>query len=221
MTLIPHRFLFRVAYPCPYVGTFPLDDGESLLDLPDACIIPPLADLEEHPPFAEVRLAWNERGLAFQVEVSGKDQPPAGDLGRVLLSDRVSLWIDTRDSRSGHRAGRTCHQFHFLPAAGGSEKDEPAFVPLKINRAAQDAPLPDEDAVPFRFHRQGCNYRLEVFLPADLLQGFDPEQYPRLGFHYLVRDQEKGEQTLSVASTEFPVAEDPSLWSTLELVKPE
>jgi hypothetical protein len=220
MTLIPHRFLFNVTYPCPYLGTIPLEDGDDLLALGDEHLLPPLTGLDTQPPFADVWLAWNERGLAFQFQVRGKERPPVGNEARVLLSDRVSLWIDTRDARSGHRASRTCHQFHFLPVGGGADKEDPLFVPMAINRAAQDAPLPDEEAVPFRFHRRGCDYRLEVFLPAEVLQGFDPEQHPRLGFHYLIRDQEKGEQTLSVASTDFPVAEDPSLWSTLELEKP-
>jgi len=218
MTLIPHRFLFRVAYPCPFVPGVPLEDSDDLLDLPESCRLPALG-LDGIAPFAEVRLGWNETGLAFQVTVGGKEQPAVGDVARALLSDRVSIWIDTRDARTGHRASRTCHQFHFLPVGGGSERDEPVVLPMKINRAAQDAPLPDEDAIGFRVHRRKDGYRLEVFLPATVLQGFDPEQHPRLGFHYLVRDQEKGEQTLSVESGDFPVAEDPSLWSTLELVK--
>ncbi len=220
MTLIPHRFLVNVAYPCRHVAGIPLeDDGDELLDLPEVCRLPDLAGLDGRVPFAEVRVAWNEHGLAFQFLIHGKDEPSVGDITRVLLSDRVSIWIDTRDARTGHRASRTCHQFHFLPTGEGPDRDEPAFVPMKINRATADASLPDEDTVPFRFHRQVDGYRLEVFLPAEVLTGFDPEQFPRLGFHYLVRDQEKGEQSLSVASGEFPVAEDPSLWSTLELRK--
>lgn len=218
MTLIPHRFLVNVAFPCRHVAGVPLEDDDGdLLDLPEACRLPCLAGLDGREPFVEVRLAWNEAGLAFQFAVSGKDEPPVGDTTRVLLSDRVSLWVDTRDGRTSHRASRTCHQFHFLPTGGGPDKDEPAFVPMKINRATADAPLPDEEAVPYRFHRQPGGYRLEVFLPAEVLTGFDPEQFPRLGFHYVVRDLEKGEQSLSVPGAEFPVAEDPSLWSTLVL----
>ncbi len=51
-----------------------------------------------------------------------------------------------------------------------------------------------------------------------VLHGFDPEQNPRLGFCYAVRDAELGEQVLSVGA-DFPYAEDPSLWSVLELVR--
>lgn len=221
MTLIPHRFLFNVAFPCAYLPGLPVEDGDDLLDLPEQCRLPNLVALDGQEPFVEARCAWNEGGLAFQFLVTGKEEPPVGDAARILLSDRVSIWIDTRDARTSHRASRTCHQFHFLPTGGGPEKDEPLFVPMKINRAAQDAPLADEEAVPFRFHRRGDGYRLEVFFPAEVLTGFDPEQFPRLGFHYLVRDLEKGEQGLSVSSAEFPVAEDPSLWSTLELRRQE
>lgn len=72
--------------------------------------------------------------------------------------------------------------------------------------------------VPLRVERIKGGYRLETFLPAAALNGFDPEEHPRLGFFYAVRDLEHGEQTLSVG-TEFPFADDPSLWATLELVK--
>ena len=61
-------------------------------------------------------------------------------------------------------------------------------------------------------------YRIEAFLPAAVLNGFDPEQNPRLGVYYAVRDMELGEQVLSVGS-DFPFSEDPSLWGVLELVR--
>jgi hypothetical protein len=53
-------------------------------------------------------------------------------------------------------------------------------------------------------------------LPAAVLHGYDPEQHPRLGFFYSIRDDELGEQVLSVGP-EFPFWDDPSLWSVLEL----
>ena len=74
--------------------------------------------------------------------------------------------------------------------------------------------------VPFQFVPRRGGYRLEAFLPAAVLHGFDPEQNPRLGIYCAVRDQELGEQSLSVGG-DFPCAEDPSLWSVLELVKEE
>jgi hypothetical protein len=73
--------------------------------------------------------------------------------------------------------------------------------------------------VPFHCRAVSGGYILEGFLPAAVLNGFDPEQNPRLGVFYAVQDRELGEQTLG-AGSEFPFAEDPSLWSVLELVRP-
>jgi hypothetical protein len=218
MPLLPHRFLFRVTYPCRYVSAMPLEDEDRLLDLPEDCRIDNFAAIDGERNFADLRLAWNEFGLGVQVEVKGKDEPPQGDAARPRGSDGLTLWIDTRDARTSHRASRYCHQFHFLPTGGGPDRDEPAFVQGKINRAQQDAPAVSTSAVPFRCERTRGGYRLEAFLPAAALNGFDPEQNPRLGFYYAVRDAERGEQVLSVGA-DFPYWEDPSLWSTLELVR--
>ncbi len=217
--LIPNRFLFRVSYPCRYVPDLPRE-GDDLLDLPKECRLDSFAAMDQRRTFADVRVAWNEGGLALQVEVRGKDQVPLGDAARPRHSDGVTVWIDTRDARTSHRASRYCHQFHFLATGGGPDKDEPAFVQSKINRALQDAPPVNADMVPFQFVPRTGGYRLEAFLPAAALHGFDPEQNPRLGIHVAVHDQELGEQSLSVGS-DFPWAEDPSLWSVLELVKKE
>jgi hypothetical protein len=217
-SLVPPRFLLRLAHPCQYVKGVPREDDDRLLDLPESCRLDNLAAADGRTNFADVRLAWNDFGLALQAAVTGKDQPPQGDADRPRHSDGVTVWVDTRDARAGHRASRTCHQFHFLPAAAGPDRDEPAFVQTKIHRALQDAPIAPAGAVPFRCDRIKGGYRVEAFLPAAALAGFDPEEHPRLGVYYAVRDSERGEQTLGVGS-EFPYAEDPSLWHVLELVK--
>ena len=218
MSLIPYRFLLRVKYTCPYIADLPRDDEECLIDLPESARLDSFADIDHAPHFADVRLGWNETGLGLQVEVRGKEAPPLGDPERLRQSDGVTLWIDTRSDRSGHRATRTCHQFHFLPAGGGSERDEPLFAQAKIHRALIDAPLSSASDVPFRCERITGGYRIEAFLSANVLNGFDPEQSPQMGIYYAVRDFERGEQTLSVNS-EFPFGEDPSLWAVLELKK--
>jgi hypothetical protein len=220
MPLIPNHFLFRVAYPCRYVADVPREGGDDLLDLPASCRVDGFTDMDERRPFADVRLAWNEGGLALQVEVRGKEQTTIGDVARPRHSDGVTVWIDTRDARTSHRASRYCHQFHFLAAGGGPDKDEPAFAQSKINRAAQDAPTVAAETMPFQIVRRRDGYRLEAFLPTAALNGFDPEQNPRLGIYVAVHDRELGEQSLGVGG-DFPWAEDPSLWSVVELVKEE
>jgi len=218
MPLIPHRFLLRVAHPCRYQAGMPHEDDDDLLALPEDCRIDNLAGLDDARNFADVRLAWNELGLGVRVEVRGKDQPLQGNAEQPRSSDGLSLWIDTRDARTSHRASRYCHQFHFLPTGAGPDRDEPIFVQTRINRALQDAPLAPASAVPLTCNHTRGGYVMEAFLTAAVLNGFDPEQTPRFGFYYAVRDAELGEQVLSVGG-EFPYWEDPSLWSVLELQK--
>ncbi len=215
---VPPTFLFRVAYPCPYQKALPGRDADRLLDLPEGCRLENLSGMEGKRAYADVRLAWNELGLGVQVEVTGKEQLPQGDAERVRGSDGVTFWLDTRDSRTSHRASRYCHQFHFLPTGGGPNHDEPFVSQAKIPRALQDAPLAPAGAIAFRGRVTRGGYRVEAFLPAPVLHGFDPEQNPRLGFFYVVRDLELGEQLASLGP-EFPYWEDPSLWSVLELVR--
>lgn len=218
--LVPNRFLVRVAHRCPYVRDMPRtqEADQPLLELPESARLENFSRLGGTTNFADVRLAWNEFGLGVQLSVAGKHKPPEGHARRPLVADGLALWIDTRDARTSHRASRFCHQFYLLPAGNGDDQDEPAFVPAKINRALQDAPLCSAKDVKFRcFNRKG-GYRLDAFLPAAVLTGFDPEQFPRLGVYYHVRDLELGEQFLGV-NADFPFADDPSLWEPLDLVK--
>lgn len=217
-TLVPARFLVRLALPCKYVKAMPRIKGDDLLDLPSSCRIENFAGLDGEKDFADVRLAWNDKGLGIQVAVTGKEKPIQGDVNKLRYSDGVTLWIDSRSDRTSHRASRYCHQFHFLPAAAGPDRDEPIFVASKINRATQDAPLAAASAVPLRCTAIKGGYRIEAFLPASVLNGFDPVEHPRIGFYYVVRDAERGEQTPGVGS-EFPYSDDPSLWQNLDLVR--
>ncbi len=66
---------------------------------------------------------------------------------------------------------------------------------------------------------RGDGYRVEAFLSSVALHGWDAEQNPRLGYFYAVHDRELGLQ-LSGAGNDFPYAEDPTLWNTLELARP-
>src|SRR5262249_53356581 len=153
MPLVPSPFLFRVAYQCRYVRGIPREDGERLLDLSAAYRIDNFADMQERGNFAELRLAWNEFGVAVQAERKREEQEPQCNAQRLKSSDGLTLWIDTRDARTSHRASRYCHQFHFLPCGGGQEGDEPVVGQTKINRALQDAPFCNPNEVPFRCQR--------------------------------------------------------------------
>src|SRR5438270_7911185 len=140
MRLVPHQFLLRVSYPCRYFSDTPLEDADEIVDLPEEYRLDNFAAMDERRAFADVRMAWNEAGLGFQVQVKGKQQVPQGDASRPRASDGVTLWIDTRDARASHRASVYCHQFHVLATGGGPELDEAVLVQSKIHRDLEHAP---------------------------------------------------------------------------------
>jgi len=213
--LLAPTFLFRFSIPCQRREA--IWDEKAGIELDDACRLPSFgAQLEGKPNFADVRVAWNDGGLYFTVEVSGKKQTPWCRRDRAEDSDGLQLWVDTRDTHNIHRASRFCHRFVFLPAGEGRGYDQPLEAQLLINRARENAAPVPEKVLKVRSEKRVDGYLLQCHIPAQAMTGFDPADYSRLGFFYLVQDRELGWQTFSVDNT-FPFDEDPSVWGTLEL----
>ena len=215
-SVVPHRFLFRYTFPVRHLQPLP-NKGKQLLDLPEECRLPDLSELDRAEPFGELRLAWNEEGLGISVIVSKKKHPPVCDPAFPDEADGLQVWLDTRNTQSIHRASRFCHHFCLLPQGGGSKHDQPLAIQLPIARAREDTRIADSNEIPLSVETTKACYKLEAWLPAEILNGFDPESNQLIGFYYYLRDAELGEQFLTVGK-EFPFASDPSLWSTLELV---
>jgi hypothetical protein len=216
--LLPNRFLFRYSLPVQYERKLPRA-GKKLLDLPAEFALADFGALDQVGPFGELRLAWNERGLGISVTVEGKQRPPQGNPQSPETSDGLRLFIDTRNTQNIHRASRYCRQIFLMPASNGSATADPCAVLAPILRAREEAPRANAAEIRMSSVVSKTGYRLEAWLPATVLHGYDPDAQPRLGFYYALRDAELGEQFLSVGH-DFPFAIDPSLWSTLELVGP-
>jgi hypothetical protein len=216
--LIPQAFWFRLNVPCSRLDGLPLAGEKGrLLDLPESCRLIQTPLLEGKTPWSEVRAAWNPKGLAFQVEVTGKLSPIYRDPYMPDASDGVQLWIDTRDTRDVHRATRFCHRFSAVLVPDKAKKTLGVELAQKpIHRAQADAPLAKAESVQARAEKTKGGWRLELFLAAEALNGFDPETNRRLGLAYQVTDPDRGDEFLTVGR-DFPIGEDPSLWATLEL----
>src|SRR5271166_2067832 len=98
MPVVPHRFLFRFSFPVR-------EAEQSAAQKP----LPDLGGLDTAAPFATLRAGWNDAGLGFRLEVSGKKMPVFADPNDPTESDGLHLWIDTRNTQSIHRATRFCH----------------------------------------------------------------------------------------------------------------
>ena len=211
--LIDPNFLFRFSVPCLRSRDGWSDQG---IQLTRRYLIPSFGELMQRPIFADLCMGWHADGLVFTLRVSGKKHTPWCRSQRIEDSDGLQLWIDTRDTHTIHRAGRFCHRFAFLPFGGGRGQEEPVADWLPVARARETPQPPGPGDLAVRSEKRIDGYLLEGFIAAGALTGYDPEEYPRLGFTYAVVDRELGWQTLSLGP-EYSFREDPSLWGTLEL----
>src|SRR5436853_1251674 len=133
-SLISPPMLFRFSAPCLRMEEKWSAAG---IKLNEQYRLPCFAELAGKKSFADVRLGWSEAGIALNVTVQGKQQPPWCRDSRIDDSDGVQIWIDTRNTQNIHRAGRFCHRFALLPVGSGRKLDEPLIALLAINRAKE------------------------------------------------------------------------------------
>jgi hypothetical protein len=215
--LLPQSFWFRLSVPCRRVSGIPRAATKgAILGLDAACSLPETAALDGKPSWADVRVAWNPSGLGIQVETAKSTIPAETDEAAEGMHG-LQVWVDTRDTRNVSRATRFCHRFSARLVRGKGRSALGVEVAQRpIARAVADAPLCRPEILAARAERLKQGWRIELFLPAEALQGFDPETNRRLGFAYQVTDHDREDQYLGVGR-EFPVGENPSLWTTLEL----
>jgi hypothetical protein len=216
-SLLPQAFWFRLSVSCPKVEDIPRTKGR-LLDLGEVCALPDFGELEGRASWVRVRAGYNAGGLGVAFEVLDKAGPISPEPGRSSGIDSVQVWIDTRDTRNVHRATRFCHRFVASLTPGNGRLLDVEVAQKPIARAVADAPMAKTGAIQSRAERTLSGWRLELFFPSEVLNGFDPETNRRLGFFYQVTDPDRGDQLLGVGR-EFPIGEDPSLWATLTLVE--
>ncbi len=181
--------------------------------------IPTFGTLVGRPRFADVRMAWSPNGIVFWIQATGKRQLPWCRDARAEDSDGFHVWIDTRNSLDIHRATRFCHHFVFAPMGAGAKRDRPfcAMVPIGRAREQPNPMLPNSIRAWSKLHSNG--YMLSGLISAQALTGFDPREYSQISFWWAVVDRELGWQTMTLGP-EYPVTENPSLWSVAALVPP-
>ena len=215
MVMFSKSFLYRFRFPCRYVavGTAVLDETYQLPN------VHRLEDSELQSPLPfDFRIGWNETGLQFSLTVSEKKQSVWCRTTQPDESDGIQICLDTRDIKDIHRASRFCHRLLFMPVGKGQDQSQPAVVWLPIQRAKEHPNPVDLSQLKMQSDVFAGGYGLRVFLPGKILTGFEPLEYPNLGFHFVVMDREYGNNYCLVAPP-LPHDQDPSLWGTLSMVR--
>ena len=215
--LLPNRFLFDFEFSLHHRGAAPPLDGR-VEGWRDEDRLPLLGGLEGRKQFAEVWACWNDAGLYFACNVAGKRRRLRCDPKSYWAGDNVRLCTDMRDARAAHRASRYCQQFFFMPSGGGRKGKEPVAGAAKLRQARENAPIVPDGRMVVRAEVFSGGYSLTAHIPADCLSGFNPQEHSRIGFYYIVEDDDYGQQYLTVGD-ELDWFTDPSNWATAVLVR--
>lgn len=215
--MLSKRQLFRFCFPCHYAKSL-WRNGESLLD--EHYRLVATDELETGKAArqgdAELRLGWNEKGIALMLLVTGRKEPVWSRASQPEESDGLQLCLDTRDVRNVHRATRFCHRLILMPGGAGPKEEKATAIWVPIHRAKNHPNPVAVDRIAIHATIRPDGYRLDAMIPGDVLTGFEPAEHPRLGFHHVIADRELGNRYLAVAPP-FPHDQDPGLWCTLLL----
>ncbi|MBT4098354.1 MAG: hypothetical protein HOM68_21470 [Gemmatimonadetes bacterium] len=214
ITVDPRAF-FGCSFHCHERREPPKIDG-NLRDWDEAQIVPDLVGLTATEPYGAVSMTWGDEGLWLAVEVKTKTTFKV-DPKNFWQADCFEVWIDTRDVKDTHRANRYCHHFFFLPGGSGRDGKGPIGRQTTIDRAREQSPPCPEDTIKVGLRRLKRSYSMEIFLPAEGLNGYRPREFDRIGFNYVLHDVDHGAQSWSIGRTP-PFDADPSRWGTALLV---
>ena len=216
--LLAPTFLFQFSAPLSCYPGLDVERLPSPLKLGKQYKLPDFEGLAvQRPPFADVRAAWGPQGLLFQIHVSGKKQSVWCRESRPEDSDGLQVFIDTRNTKTVHRAGRFHHCFYLLPQGNGQRFGEGMGVPMAIERCRElPGPAP-AGSLQVRSKQTENGYQMDAMIGASALTGWDPSEHHHVGFSYILRDREFGKQSFTIGD-EFPVTSDPTLWGSLELI---
>ncbi len=176
-------------------------------------LLPDLTPLCSENPFAEVAVGWNQEGFQAFVTVS---QPYRHCFyPDVTRGDSVELFIDTRDVKTSGFNTRFCHHFFFLPEAiEGHYAGE-----ITRFRTEDTHELCDAKELKIKTKLKNSTYSMQIFIPNQCLHGYDPEQFDRLGFAYRINRPDGPPQHFSVVTNDYQIEQQPSLWSSMRLLK--
>ena len=210
---IPQHMLFRYRLDCPQID----QKWAKMLELPKTSALPNFWTMGRGEPYGEIRTAWSQDGFYVWLKVKNKRQSVWSRATQILDSDGIQIWLDTRDTHNVHRATKYCHWIFLSPAGNGAKKDQPIATMLKINRAKEDSPSINRVPIKISSEIRKTGYTISAFIPSGCINGWNPDEHRELGFNYSIVDRELGYQPLAIGP-ELPVAEDPSLWSTIQLL---
>ncbi len=215
--LLCRRALFSFEFPIRFLPHTPRIDG-TLRNWTPEYLAPPLIEVEDEDPIADVYWGWNDDGFYAAFDVPDRRTLPHCDPKHWWKRDGLRLCVDTRDGRDNKRATRFCHFFYLLPTGGGTRGKAPLVGMHRMSRAKEPPAEQNLSLIKVAAHVERTGYSVEVAIPGSCLHGWNPAEHPRIGIFYKVKDTQLGSQHLSL-DDELGWNVDPSTWATAVLTR--
>jgi hypothetical protein len=173
--------------------------------------LPDTSELLHEEKFADVSMTWNDSGITVHVDVHKKFEEAA--YPKFEEGDAIELFFDTRDLKEAGFPTRFCHHFLILP----QEVQGVQALEMTRFRNEDSHPLCNPETIQVKAKIEPRRYTVDIHCPAEILHGYDPKGFDRLGFTYCIHRPKNGSQHFAVSSSYVPVAQHPSLWATCKL----
>ncbi len=161
--------------------------------------------------FARVSLGWDKECLSGCIEVDKVFESSC--FPRYAEGDAIEIFLDTRDNKKGASLSKFCHHFLFLPEeVNGVKAQEITRFCLEESHPLCDPTLLLQEVL---LKKKG--YVLFFTLPKEVLYGYDPEQFSRIGFAYCIHRSKGKAQHYPFSSKYFDLLQHPNLWASLTL----
>ncbi|MES2199819.1 MAG: hypothetical protein V4489_06595 [Chlamydiota bacterium] len=185
---------------------YSIEIGQTLTELPD------LSDLLAEESLGSLSLSWSPEEISGLICIKKPLETslfPDYDKG-----DAIEIFLDTRDNKKSGFVSRFCHQFVFL----GKEVNGIRAQEITKFRLEDTHPLCDSSDIFLEIKEKKESYEVAFTLPKEILHGYDPLQFSRLGFAYRIHQHKGKPRHFPFSSKYFEPLKHPSLWASLLLV---
>lgn len=159
--------------------------------------------------FGDLSILYSANGLVIGLFV---DKPFADCFfPEVGKGDGLEIFIDTRGIENAQTFHKFCHHFIFLP----KEKDGLIAAEVTRFRSEDKHELCDPSLLQVKTEFSKKSYEMQIVIPDTCLFGYDPFEYPKLRFAYIIHRANGQPMHFPINGEDYKLEQIPSLWATL------
>jgi len=159
--------------------------------------------------FSELLVSFSEEGVSLQLKVSKPFEKAV--FKEIEKGDGFEFFIDTRGVKEALIIHKYCHHFLFLP----KEVDGIWGVEVTKFRQGDKRELARKESLKVESLFSKSGYKMDIFIPADSLFGYDLSDSTSLKIAYIVHRGSLRPNYFPKSGEEFTISSHPSLWANV------